>query len=166
MQRRTLFTIIFTCVLGTLWITPSLGHTELISTNPVANSTIHAPLEQISLTFSEAPLLAASQINVQQPQGTTISSITPTLQGTTLSVPWPKNIKPGTVAVMWRAVADDGHVSTSGFRFHYIQATSTSPQPTQNSKATRWREFGAIAFIVLIGVTIGAVAIANRRKSK
>jgi len=152
-----------TFVFGFLFICPALAHTELVATNPVANSTIKAPLESISLTFSEAPLLAGSEIDIQQPQGTTIASVPPTLTNTTLSVPWPTNIKPGTVAVMWRAVSDDGHIATSGFRFNYIQASTSSPQPAQVTHENRWRKIGAVGFLSLIVVGLACLAIANRK---
>ena len=168
MQRRliqvflgTIFGIIFCAI-------PAFAHTELIATFPTANTTFTGAPEQISLTFSEAPLLAGARIEVQQPLGNVLKTATPKLSGTTLSIPWPDEIQPGRVNVFWRAVADDGHVVSSAFHFDYQQAVapSISATPTQSGNTTNWRQLGAICFVAIILLGFGALTLFNRKQSR
>ena len=164
MRRRA--TVLLLCLVGMFLPTfPSQAHTELVSSNPVANSTIQNAPEAISLTFSEPPLAAGAYIDVQQPQGQTIASVTPIVSNKTLSVPWPSSIKPGTVAIIWRAVADDGHVSNGGFRFNYIQASTD--QVVINKGSSNGRKTGAIIFLAFLlgsGFTLVVISRRNRRQ--
>lgn len=165
MQRGAISVFVSAIIYTVLAISPSLAHTELVSTNPAANSTVTAAPAQISLTFSETPLLIGSSIQLQQSPDVTIPAAQLSLSGTTISVPWSTAIKPGTVTVNWRVVADDGHVSRGTFKFNYVQK-STDDQVTSAGSSTQWKRYGAIAFLVLIGFIIFAIALANRRRSK
>lgn len=140
-----------------------LAHTELVSTSPAADSIVLTQPKNISLTFSEPPILAGSYIQIEQ-SASKIDSKTKAIQkGNQLMIAWPTQIVPGLVTIKWRAVADDGHVSNGTFDFTYQQAVpSKTPNVTKPDSASRdiaVRVF-AIAFIFLI---VG-IAITTRRK--
>ena len=143
----------------------AFAHTELISTTPVAMSVISEKPEKIVLSFSEAPILAGSFIQIEQPSGTVLGKAKPKLAGTALVTPWLPEIQPGEVLVRWRAVADDGHVSNGTFNFTFKQsAPSQSPTPmTAESNSSRDTAIWA-AGIGLIILLVGIFATTRRRK--
>ena len=140
------------------------AHAELISTYPVAMSVISEKPANIVLTFSEAPILAGSFIQIEQPSGVVLGKAKPKLSGTALVTPWPVSIQPGIVLVRWRAVADDGHVSIGSFNFTYKQevATETATPIAANSNSSRGVAIWA-AGITLIVLVIG-IAVTTRAK--
>jgi len=143
----------------------AFAHTELTSTNPAANSTISVQPENITLTFSEAPILAGSYIQVKQAEANLVANPKPALAGTSLTIPWPAAIAPGQVQVNWRSVADDGHVLSDSFTFTYQQAlTSESPQATNSANNSSRDIAGLAAGIMLAVLLIGIGATTWRKK--
>ena len=98
-------------------ITAASAHAELLSTNPADGSSVLAPPMTISLTFSEPPLLAGSDIALSDSTGAPIATDAPSLTGAEISVPWPVDMPPGDITVAWRITADDGHVQDGKFAF-------------------------------------------------
>ena len=141
------------------------AHTELISTIPAAASVVSEKPQKIVLAFSEAPILAGSFIQIEQPSGEVLGKEKPQLAGASLVIPWLTSIKPGVVIVRWRAVADDGHVSIGSFDFTYQKASSgesLAPVVESNNSSqvsARWA-----AGIVLIILLAGISATTRRRK--
>lgn len=122
----------FSAVFGALVISlgaasASNAHTDLVSSNPAAGSSISSTQvpSEISLTFSEPPLLEGSAIVVTNEDGTTTTPATPTLNGATLSIAWPTDLKAGKATVTWRVAADDGHVLSDKFSFTFEQVIDT-----------------------------------------
>ena len=103
-------------------ISAASAHTELLNTSPAANSEVLASQANISLTFGEPPLVDGAAIVVITSAGEMLDSPVPTLEGASLSIPWPANLVPGIVRVQWRASADDGHVLSGEFSFNYTAA--------------------------------------------
>ena len=103
-------------------ISVASAHTELLNTSPAANSEVLASQANISLTFGEPPLVEGAAIVVITSTGEMLDSPVPTLEGASLSIPWPANLVPGIVTVQWRASADDGHVLSGEFSFNYTAA--------------------------------------------
>jgi len=143
-----------------LAITPINAHTELISSNPKPNSTIQVAPATISFNFSETPLLIGTHVYVQQPVGKNISTVAPKLLGSTLSIPWPQSAKPGKIFVIWRTVADDGHISKGKFQFNYIKAPA--PTVVVTSDSNNGRKFIAFALIGLL--LLGAILFFAKSK--
>ncbi len=159
----------------------SQAHTELISSSPAAGSTIDVPTS-IELTFSEAPLLEGSAIVIHDPEGIELATSELSLNGTSLSLPWPEEAQPGKLLVSWRAVADDGHVLTGEFDFEYTAAAisqmqvtplGATPEATQSRGQTPVekqidapRKLNVVVLgmgIVLLLVAFVVAAISNRR---
>jgi methionine-rich copper-binding protein CopC len=106
------------------------AHTDLVSTSPSADSDVNAALETISLTFSEPPLVDGAAIVVVNEAGEMFDSPAPTLEGASLSIPWPIDLAPGSVTIQWRATAQDGHVESGEFVFNYTAAAESGPAPS------------------------------------
>ena len=143
----------------------AFAHTELVSTSPAAASFITAQPATITLTFSEAPILAGSYIQVEQTASSLISKPKAVLDGTSLVIPWPAEIAPGQVKVNWRAVADDGHVENGSFEFTYKQSVPSESPKTEPTTDNSTRDIaGLAAGIALIVLIIGIGATSRRKK--
>ena len=141
------------------------AHTELVSSNPAANSIVTAAPKNISLVFSEAPILTGSYIQVEQAQANLVANPKPVLAGNSLIIPWPAAIAPGQAKVNWRSVADDGHVEAGSFEFTYQQATaSPSPEAVAPSGNSTRDIAGLAAGIALIILITGLVATTRSKK--
>jgi methionine-rich copper-binding protein CopC len=110
-------------------ISAASAHTELLNTSPAANSEVLASQANISLTFGEPPLVDGAAIVVITSAGEMLDSPVPTLEGASLSIPWPENLVPGIVTVQWRATGADGHVLSGEFNFNYTAAAEGGMAP-------------------------------------
>mgnify|MGYP000666050614 CR=1 FL=1 len=115
--RRAISTLAVTALTVFAPISAVSAHTELVSTSPEADSEVNVAGEIISLTFGEPPLADGAAIVIVNESGETLMTPTPTLEGATLSIPWPMDLSPGKVTVQWRASADDGHVLNGEYTF-------------------------------------------------
>lgn len=168
-------------------VAPASAHTDLVSSSPAAGDTVTVALPAIELEFSEPPLLEGSAIVIANEDGSPASTSEATLSGSTLSITWPADVKPGKVLVTWRIAADDGHVLTDEFTFTFaptvdpgavVQTTEPSDSPSQpmviaapsdaNTDSSESRDsrstqiWGATTLIA----TIGLYLIIRRRKVK
>ena len=128
--RRAISTIAITALTVFAPISAVSAHTELVSTSPEADSEVNVAGEIISLTFGEPPLADGAAIVIVNESGETLMTPTPTLEGATLSIPWPMDLSPGKVTVQWRARADDGHVLNGEYTFNYTAAAESGPAPS------------------------------------
>lgn len=131
-------------------ISPASAHTDLVSTSPAADSDVLAAQDTISLTFSEPPLVDGAAIVVMNSSGDILDSPAPSLDGASLSIPWPADLITGKTTIQWRATAQDGHVESGEFVFNYTAAAeggmapspaasampSESPEPMMTAMAT------------------------------
>jgi len=119
-------------------ISSASAHTDLVSTSPAADSDVNASQATISLTFAEPTLVDGAAIVIVDSTGATLDTPAPTLDGSTLSIPWPMELTPGQVTVQWRATGDDGHVLSGDFRFNYTAAAEggMAPNPSGTTMAT------------------------------
>ena len=111
------------------------AHTDLVSSSPGADEIVNASQESISITFSEPPLVDGAAIVILNSTGETLDSPAPTLDGASLSIPWPADLTPGQITVQWRATADDGHVLSDQFGFNYTAAAEGGMAPTPTDSA-------------------------------
>jgi len=134
--RRALFSVFVLISLVTS-VPLASAHTVLISSDPVANSTVtHLP-EQVTLTFADSLLVLGShnlnQVQVVDPTGLAITSSDNVVRGAVLTnVLTPKALKPGVYHVNFRVVAQDGHVITGAFNFNLgkVAKPASAPGPT------------------------------------
>lgn len=116
-------------------ISSASAHTDLVSTSPVADSDVNASQATISLTFAEPTLVDGAAIIVKNSNGDILDSPAPTLDGSTLSIPWPMDLTPGQVTIEWRATGDDGHVLSGDFGFNYTAAAEGGMAPSPAASA-------------------------------
>jgi methionine-rich copper-binding protein CopC len=128
--RRALSSLAIAALAVFAPISSASAHTELTGTSPSADSDVNASQESISITFSEPPLVDGAAIVVMNEAGDILDSPAPTLDGSSLTIPWPADLTPGKVIVQWRASADDGHVQSGEFTFNYTAAAESGPAPT------------------------------------
>jgi methionine-rich copper-binding protein CopC len=114
------------------------AHTDLVSSSPGADEIVNASQVSISITFSEPPLVDGAAIVILNSTGETLDSPAPTLDGASLSIPWPADLTPGQITVQWRATADDGHVLSDEFGFNYTAAAEggMAPGPSDSAAPT------------------------------
>jgi methionine-rich copper-binding protein CopC len=111
-------------------ISPASAHTDLVSTSPAADSDVLAAQDTISLTFSEPPLVDGAAIVVMNSSGDILDSPAPSLDGASLSIPWPADLTTGKTTIQWRATAQDGHVESGEFVFNYTAAAESGMAPS------------------------------------
>jgi methionine-rich copper-binding protein CopC len=116
-------------------ISSASAHTDLVSTSPAADSDVNASQATISLTFAEPTLVDGAAIIVKNSNGDILDSPAPTLDGSTLSIPWPMDLTPGQVTIEWRATGDDGHVLSGDFGFNYTAAAEGGMAPSPAASA-------------------------------
>jgi methionine-rich copper-binding protein CopC len=117
-------------------ISSASAHIDLVSSSPSADEIVNASQKSISITFNEPPLIAGATIVVLDSTGEILDSPAPTLDGVSLSIPWPADLMPGQVTVQWRATADDGHVLSDVFGFNYTAAAEGGMAPSSSASAT------------------------------
>lgn len=114
---------------------PASAHAELVSTSPTDTSRLTAPPKVVAITFSEDMLTEGAAIVVKTATGDSVDVGETTVDGATVSAPWPANANGGTYIVSWRAVADDGHPEQGTFVFT-IEGSSPSPTATPSASPT------------------------------
>jgi methionine-rich copper-binding protein CopC len=109
---------------------PASAHSELVSSNPEAGSTVAKAPSEVSLVFNEPVQEQGSTILVTL-NGTTVSDAkTFTTQNTTASVQLVGSGDPGTYQVEYRVVSQDGHVVDESFSY------TVAGQPGSTDTAT------------------------------
>ena len=126
-------------------INPAAAHTDFVSSSPVANEAVNAALPAISVTLSEPPILEGSAIVVTDAAGNAVVTEPVTLDGATLTIPWPAALTPGIIKVDWRAASEDGHPVTGDFTFDYTAAAEGGIAPSAEPEVTALAEPTLIA---------------------
>ncbi|MDQ2941143.1 MAG: copper resistance protein CopC [Chloroflexota bacterium] len=114
------------------------AHSELVSSDPPANSTLPKSPPALHLEFTEAIDGATAKVRLvdeNQAEVAGVGPLTTDAAGTTATAPLPE-LKPGVYAVDYRVTsAVDGHVTAGVFAF-LIDPTGTQPAPTVAAQAS------------------------------
>jgi methionine-rich copper-binding protein CopC len=156
--RRALSSLAIVALAVFAPIASASAHTELTGTSPSADSDVNASQESISITFSEPPLVDGAALVVMNEAGDILDSPAPTLDGSSLTIPWPADLTPGKVIVQWRASADDGHVQSGEFTFNYTAAAESGPAPTDTALQTAEPMMTALATPAVVAMPLAAGA--------
>ena len=123
---------------GAIAPSSATAHSELVSSDPAANSTLPKSPSALHLEFTEAIDPATASVRLLDEQEKEIGglgALTTDAAETTAIVPVP-NLKPGVYAVDYRVTsAVDGHVTAGVFAF-LLDPTGTQPAPTVVSEAS------------------------------
>ena len=108
---------------------PAAAHDQLISSSPADQRELSTPPSQIRLTFNDAPMKGTPKIIAGERGGDPVILGTPTIEGKTVTVPWPAKAA-GTYGVTWRVVSSDGHPINGSFAFRVQNAGTASSSPS------------------------------------
>ena len=105
------------------------AHAHLQKSSPADNSTITISPSNLVLNFSEAARLTALSIQKDNASQQTLKPL-PTTAAQQISIPLPP-LTPGSYAVSWRVVSDDGHVMAGALHFT-LTADHATDRPAQH----------------------------------
>lgn len=134
-SRSILVTLLLVALATLVGAAPASAHSALVSSDPAAEGTVSAPLDRVTLTFSEAPLAgldAGLRIEVRDGQGADVSTGDVEVSGTAMSKA--VDLGSGRYRVLWRYVSPDGHPITGEYGFTASLPMRT-PSPTASSTA-------------------------------
>ena len=135
MRKFSVSALILTAFLA-FGSSPALAHDELVSTSPIADSTVEAGIIRISLHFEEAPmelefgqgnLIAIANAETGEQLGPACARIQGTDLTTTASIS-----ASGKYKILWRAVSDDGHVASGDYLITVVNNSNYSSDKVGN----------------------------------
>ncbi|MFL6180163.1 MAG: copper resistance protein CopC [Actinomycetes bacterium] len=152
---------------------PASAHSELVNSNPKADSTLTQAPRQVELVFNE-PIQAQGSSIVVTVDGTTVSnSKTFTTQNTTATVRLDSGRVPGTYQVEYRVVSQDGHVVDETFSYTVegegasastdAPASAVTDEDSDESTSSVVWVLGAGAIGLVLVAALIAVAMRGRR---
>ena len=97
--------------------TAATAHTEVVSTLPSAGAVLNAAPNSVAITFNEALLAASVEASILDSVGALITSVTPEVDGTVVTIPWPAGLAAGGYEVAYRVASGDGHPVTGSVAF-------------------------------------------------
>jgi methionine-rich copper-binding protein CopC len=121
---------------------PAQAHDELLGSDPAAGSTVEGLPDALTLTFSGAiaPDAGASEVQVTDAAGTTLTDGAPTAQDNVLTQPLAAEglggEASGAITVLWKVVSSDGHPISGEFSFAVTEAAAPTPAPTASAEPT------------------------------
>lgn len=163
----------FTAVLlTTLWVSaiPASAHSQLISTNPAAESILKSSPKTIELTFSENVETTFGSLRLYNDAGERISTSSPELRAGNIVRVKPPKLEKGTYVVAWNVVSADSHPIRGAFTFSVNSPTTSSADRTdaissilnneQTSSISRI-VFACLRFLIFmcLALVIGVVAL-------
>ncbi len=125
-------------ILASLVLTaPALAAATFVKSGPLPGSTVGAPIQSVTVIFSEPVTLAGSSIEVRGPDGARVDQGNPRLEpmGRAMIVPLKPHLPIGRYTVRWTSVsAEDGQTRTGSFDFTVAPIVRTVPIPWMDVK--------------------------------
>ncbi|CAN5269814.1 hypothetical protein BH11ACT1_BH11ACT1_28420 [soil metagenome] len=112
------------------------AHNTLVSTDPVDGSTVATAPERVTLTFNEPARALGTEVVVTAPNGTTVSTGDPVLDGATVSQAVAGALPAGAYTVTWRVTSADGHPLEGVISFTATGATTVGTGPAAAASPT------------------------------
>ena len=133
---------------------PAQGHASLVSSKPADGSQIATAPATVELTFSED--VDSGFVGVTAPDGSTVKTSEPRIDGTTMSADLAANDQHGRYTVAYRIVSADGHPVSGEITF-----TTTSGQHVTQQEAPKPETFvDRHSTALIIGLVLAMLAIA------
>ena len=142
---------------------PASAHTVLIATMPTAGYTVAGPVEQVSLTFTEAVTATQDAVRISGPTAHLRGLAESQNGGLTLVVPTGR-LEDGVYTVSWRVTADDGDVVEGRYRFGVgPNADATSPRSTspRDGSSTSVLLTAVLRWVLFVGLVAGLGGLAG-----
>ena len=108
---------------------PTLGHAELVKSDPAAGATLDTPPTKITLTFSEGLDAGKSSFKIVGPDGNAGTGKA-SKDGSKVMTATGLTLGAGAFTVEWTSVAEDGHVERGKFAFTVNEPTPPPATPT------------------------------------
>lgn len=161
-MRKLLFVVAIS-FFSILSQTNAYSHSSVVNTEPEYKSTLQALPEQISIRFSEEPLVIPGEvinsITVINPKGDVISDSVTEVSGKRLIVGIRADqSETGSYKVRYRMASGDGHVISGNYEF-YLGHPSEKNSDKSNERAANRQWWGEHFFHVHRGHIIYAVGI-------
>ncbi len=121
----------------------ALAHTELVTSEPAAGSTVPTGLNRIILAFTEPPA-AGSAITLYTGVFEAVPGVNSYVANGQLWADLDPALAPGTYTVQWSAVSADGHTVEGSFQFAVADKPVAFPWP-------------ALLCVVVILILIGSL---------
>ena len=133
----------------------ALGHVILESSQPVTQSRLEAPPNEIRLRFNQAVTVSPDAIQVLAPDGKLLSGTATLSEGDRVVTAPVSRVAPGAgYTVRWRVIGGDGHAPAGVFTFGVGVAAPPPTEAVGASGATwrddvaRWALFVALALLI------------------
>lgn len=113
-KRRITAALAATALAAAGWIgttAPAYAHDTLTDSTPENNSVIGTMPDSLKLQFNEEVLSVGAEASLTDASGTTVTTGSPVINGTTVTVPVPgaATAAHGAYSFAWRVVSADGH---------------------------------------------------------
>ncbi|WP_329295853.1 copper resistance CopC family protein [Streptomyces pseudovenezuelae] len=105
------------------------AHTELDTSSPGAEATLAGLPPRVTLTFSDDMRRKYAKVAVTGPDGESVATGEPEVQGKTVALPLDAASPVGRYNVGYRVVSADGHPVSGSYIFTVTAATSPNPSP-------------------------------------
>ena len=135
---RKLSLLVAISLFSILGYTNAYSHSSVVKTTPQYKSTLRALPEQISIRFSEEPLVISDEvinsITVINPQGEIISESVTEVSGKSLIVGITGDqSEKGSFKVRYRMASGDGHVISGNYEFYLGHPSEKNSETNQES---------------------------------
>jgi methionine-rich copper-binding protein CopC len=163
------FTVIACLNLGSV---PAVAHSDLVSSDPAADSVLEAIPASILLTFSEDLLVldgaqAGNQVIVTDSVGTNLEAGEPVIAANTISIALSPSDAQGLVTVTYRVVSADGHPIEGSYIFTVGQPMVISPSGNlEDAESNKTDDWTPIFLGIVAGLTAVALILILRRKNQ
>lgn len=120
MHSRHLLPTLMVATLLCMAAAPAMAHAKLVKADPGPDGNAMPMPAALRLTFSEAPELAFTRVEVTGPDQKELATgklMAAPDDPDTVIVPLPKDLPDGSYTVDWTAVADDGHKTSGHYGF-------------------------------------------------
>jgi len=154
--------------------TAATAHTEVVSTLPSAGAVLDAAPTSVAITFNEALLAASVEASILDSSGALITSVTPEVDGTVVTIPCPAGLAAGGYEVAYRVASGDGHPVTGSVAFSVTTESALAPPsgatpfapdpaPLEPAAAAGGVSIYPFVLVFLLIAAIAGVAVALRR---
>jgi len=149
--------ILFTVVLLGLATPAAIAHSELVSSNPSASTSIQELPQQIELEFNEELLNLGSgnSISIMSPSGEDLGMGETSTDGVKVTRLLNTASETGTFEVKYRVASADGHVLNGSYTFNLIEPVVTTVEKNNSIGA----ESGSNLLVNSVKVILGAAVV-------
>ena len=149
--------ILFTVVLFGLATPAAMAHSELVSSNPSASTSIKELPQQIELEFNEELLNLGSgnSISIMSPSGEDLGMGETSTDGAKITRLLNTASETGTFEVKFRVASADGHVLNGSYTFNLIEPVVTTVEKNNSIGA----ESGSNLLVNSVKVILGAAVV-------